>query len=232
VAANGPPNAFVRTFGAWLACAVALYLALPWPVSLGLYALGCAVGLVLCVLGFQAADRTRGLLPDHTVPQRLKLATWSLALGTALGGVLLGCLWLLARDEPSLQARFVRRLDEPIWRPWALAFESSILEEIVFRLFLLSCTAWLVARFSPPDSLRPFGAALVVSAVLFGLVHLPAWAAATSLSWFLVAVVLLLNGIGAFAFGWLFWRWGLVYAILCHFAGDVVIQAAGPRILG
>jgi membrane protease YdiL (CAAX protease family) len=71
-----------------------------------------------------------------------------------------------------------------------------------------------------------------VSTVLFGLVHLPAWATATSLGWFMVAVILFLNGIGALAFGWLFWRWGLIYAVLCHFAGDVVIQGVGPKILG
>jgi hypothetical protein len=43
---------------------------------------------------------------------------------------------------------------------------------------------------------------------------------------------MLLNGIGAVAMGWLFWRWGLPYAVLCHFAGDVVIQGIGPRVLG
>jgi membrane protease YdiL (CAAX protease family) len=52
-----------------------------------------------------------------------------------------------------------------------------------------------------------------------------------SVHWPLIAVVLLLNGLGGVLFGWIFWRWGLGYAIVCHFAGDVVIQALGPRML-
>jgi hypothetical protein len=44
-------------------------------------------------------------------------------------------------------------------------------------------------------------------------------------------VVLLLNGLGGQLFGWIYWRWGLPYAILSHFAGDVVVQGLGPRLL-
>lgn len=230
--ANFTERRFVRIVAAWLALAAALFLALPRPVSLGLYLAGCAAGLALCTVGVLATERARGPLPTRGPSRRLRLALWSLALAAVLGTVLLGLLWLLARGEPSLRARFTGRLDEPLWRPWALAFESAILEEILFRLVILGSIAWLVARFSSPASRWPFGVALVLSTVLFGLVHLPAWAAATSLGWFLVAVVLSLNGIGGLAFGWLFWRWGLVYAVLCHFAGDVVIQAVGPKILG
>ena len=78
---------------------------------------------------------------------------------------------------------------------------------------------------------RPFLVGLLVSTLAFGLVHLPAWAAATSVRWPLVAVVMVLNGLGGVLFGWIFWRWGLVYAIVCHAAGDVVVQALGPRVL-
>jgi hypothetical protein len=47
----------------------------------------------------------------------------------------------------------------------------------------------------------------------------------------LVGAVLLLNGAGGLLFGLLFWRWGLPYAIVCHFFGDVVVQGLGPRLL-
>jgi len=215
----------------WAAFAVALFLALPRPLSVALYLAGCAAGLALCVFGFLATERVRGPFPGRTPGTRFRLALGSLSLGTGLGTVLLYILWLLGREEPALAARFSGRLDEPAWRPWALAFESSILEEIVFRLAILGSIAWLVARVSPKNRRLPFAVGLIGSTVLFGLAHLPAWAAATSLGWLLVVVVLSLNGIGALAFGWLFWRWGLGYAVLCHFAGDVVIQALGPKIL-
>ncbi|HEV7518467.1 MAG TPA: CPBP family glutamic-type intramembrane protease [Thermoanaerobaculia bacterium] len=136
------------------------------------------------------------------------------------------------RFEPALRARFAGRLADPIWRPWALAFESSILEEITFRLFGLTVLTWLAARLVRGTG-APFAIGLGGSALLFGLAHLPAWASATAshATLILMGVVLLLNGVGGLLFGWLFWRWGLPYAILCHFAGDVVIQALGPRLL-
>ena len=47
----------------------------------------------------------------------------------------------------------------------------------------------------------------------------------------LAIAVIVLNRAGGVSFGWLFWRWGLAAAILCHFAGDIVIQTFGPRFL-
>ena len=38
----------------------------------------------------------------------------------------------------------------------------------------------------------------------------------------------LLNALGGLLFGWVFWRWGLPYAMVCHFAADLVVQSLGP----
>jgi hypothetical protein len=161
----------------------------------------------------------------------VRLALLSLLAGAALGAVLLGFLALWAAAEPALRARFAGRLGEPAWRPWALAVESSVLEEVVFRLFALSVIAGLAKRFFRQDGRVSFGLALAGSAILFGLAHLPAWLSAAPASVPLIAAVLTLNGLGGLLFGWLYWRWGLPYAICCHFAGDVVIQALGPHVL-
>jgi hypothetical protein len=188
--------------------------------------------LVLSWLGFEAAARSRPLIPVRAPLERLKLGGFAGAAGVALGLVLLGLLAILARFEPAVRARFVGRLDEPAWRPWVLGLESSILEEVVFRLFLLSGVAWLVGRLlGRSQSNRPFMVGLVLSTAAFGLAHLPAWAAATSVHWPMIVVVLALNGLGGVLFGWIFWRWGLGYAIVCHFTADVVVQALGPRVL-
>ncbi len=215
--------------GTWLVFSFALSLALPQPPNPRHVVLGMLAGAVVIIIGFLAASRCR-LVLRRTRPQRVKLAVLSLLAGTALGAGLLGVLLALASVEPSLHARFAGRLSEPFWRPWALAFESSILEEVMFRFFAMSVVAWITARLIKRAGVA-FVIALIVSTLLFGLAHLPAWLSLTHASAALIGSVLLLNGFGGLLFGWIFWRWGLAYAVLCHLAGDVVIKAFGPRLL-
>jgi len=216
--------------GTWLAFIAALCLALPQPPNL-IYVLICAIGgLILIVIGFGAVSRYRSI-SAHPFSQRFKLAALALLSGALLGAVLLAVLSFLVRLEPALRARFAGRLAEPLWRPWALAFESSILEEVTFRLFAMSLLVWLAARLLRRPQ-APFVVGLVGSSLLFGLAHLPAWAAASHAGSLLFALVILLNGLGGLLFGWVYWRWGLPYAILSHFAGDMVVQDLGPRLLG
>jgi membrane protease YdiL (CAAX protease family) len=215
------------------AFAVAVWLALPRPVRWDFWALGATLGVAACLVGFHAAARSRGPIPSRTPSHRLKLGVLPISLGAVLGAALLGLLVFLAGSEPVLRARFAGRLEEPLLRPWALAFESSILEEIVFRLLVFSVVAWLVLVLSRGrESGRwSFWVGLLASSLFFGLAHVPAWAAAGAATGPVIAVVLALNGLGGLLFGFVFWRWGLSYAILSHFAADVVVQALGPRLL-
>ena len=215
--------------GTWLAFCLAVFFALPQPPQPTQLGVGAFLGAFLILTGFPAASRLRPLAA-HASGARARLAALSLFAGAPLGAVLVGALVLFARAEPALRARFANRLNEPAWRPFALALESSILEEVVFRLFMMSVVAWAMARLLK----RPTWAvaiAVVVSTALFGLAHVPAWSAATQASAALVSAVLLLNGAGGLLFACLFWRWGLPYAILSHFAGDVVVQSLAPRLL-
>lgn len=214
-----------RSVATWIAFSVAVALALPQPPHPLVLAVAALAGAVLIALGFFFARPLR-TIPSRGTAQRLKLGAASLLLGEAVAGLLLVALVVASRSEPALRARFVGRLHEAWWRPWALAFESSILEEVTFRLFLLSLVAWIVAKFHPRSA---FAIALIVSTLAFGAAHLPAWSSVGTPALF--AVVMLLNGVGGVLFGWIFWRWGLPYAILCHFAGDVVIQTLAPRLL-
>ena len=191
--------------------------------------MGSLLGALLVILGFSAASRCRGI-SQHSASQRTKLTALAVLAGLAVGSVLLLILVALARREPALRARFSGRLGEPTWRPWALGFESSIVEEVVFRLFVMGLVAWLASRFMR-SSRGPFFIALVASAALFGLAHLPAWLATAHATPALVGTVLLLNGLGGLVFAWLFWRWGLPYAIICHFVADIIVQGLGPRFL-
>jgi len=63
-------------------------------------------------------------------------------------------------------------------------------------------------------------------------IHLPSWFVVVSPTPFLVTIVLVLNGIGGILLGKVYWHWGIEAAILCHFAGDIMVQGIGPILIG
>ena len=42
---------------------------------------------------------------------------------------------------------------------------------------------------------------------------------------------MLLNGVGGMLFGWLYWKHGLMAAMLAHFSADIVLHVAVPLML-
>lgn len=220
----------VASIGAtWLAFCLALALALPQPPNPMHLTFGALLGAFAVLTGFATTKPMRPL-PTRSPAASARLTAYSLAAGFALGAALLTVLVLAARFHPALAARFAGRAGEPAWRPLALAFESSILEEVMFRLFILSVVAWLVLRFVKRRAWA-VATGVAASTAFFAVAHLPAWAAVATPTPTLFASVLILNAAGGLLFAWLFWRWGLPYAIVCHFAGDVVIQSLAPRLL-
>jgi hypothetical protein len=230
-----------RTIGTLLTLLVAaLWLASPRPIQPGFLLIAAAVGGVAVWLGLAAARRvgTGAPILDGTVasPLAARRLAISLAVGAACGAVLLAVLvYGLVPFEPALATRLRARIGAPSWLPWALAVESSILEEFVLRLFLLSSIAWLLARgwrsARAPVSPVVSWSAITVSSLVFAAVHLPAWVATTNPTAMLIASVLTLNGVAGMVLGCLYWRWGIESAVLAHFAADMVGQGIGPRLV-
>jgi len=223
---------------------IALITSAPRPLDLLPLAVGSVIFAIVIVLGLRAAAPFRRATPIlESLGRREKLlpAYWvnlglAILVGILMGAVLLTLLFSLISVEPRLSARLAGRADQPAWMPWVLAFEASILEEVLFRLFLMSGIVWLLTRLKRTDKDKPSSAivwiALSVSALGFGLVHLPSWFLVVNPTPFLITGVLLLNGVGGLVLGQVYWRWGIEAAMLCHFAGDMMIQGIGPRLLG
>jgi membrane protease YdiL (CAAX protease family) len=184
---------------------------------------GAALGVVLVAIGFLASSRTR-TLPVRSTPRRAKMALASIGAGVLVGAVILAAQLALSTRDRGLHAQLARFAGEPIAEPLIRSYSAAVFEEVIVRLFAMSVIAWIaMRRGKTPDS--AFRIALWTSAVLFALGHFPD-PTLTGL------MVLVFNGLGGVLLGWLFWRWGLPYAILCHFSGDVVIQSLGPRMVG
>jgi len=118
------------------------------------------------------------------------------------------------------------------WRGFLASFYGAFDEEILMRLGLLSLLALLfrtVARWlgSDPAIALPTGVfwtANIVTALLFGLGHLPATAAIAPLTGALVVRAVVLNGAAGVVFGWLYRRFGLEWAMASHFGADLVLH--------
>ncbi len=107
---------------------------------------------------------------------------------------------------------------------------GGIVEELLLRLFVMSGFALLISKFilrnKTHQTLQPwvYWTAIVISALLFGALHLPATALLFDLSVGIVIRALLLNGLPGIAFGYLYWKNGLSTAMLAHVFSHVIMQ--------
>ena len=120
---------------------------------------------------------------------------------------------------------------------------GGIVEEVLLRLGVMTLMVWglgfLVRRRFALDQLPAwvFGVAIAASALLFAAGHLPVTFAllcpASGDCTPLIVRALVLNGIGGVGFGYLYWRHGLLSAILAHMLTHVCMQVVfGPLLLG
>ncbi len=123
----------------------------------------------------------------------------------------------------------------PVWQGLLAAFYGGIAEEVLTRLFLVSLLAWIfreIKRFLKRDRSQVGPAemwlAILISAILFGVAHLPVTSALTSLTPALVLRAILLNGFFGVVMGWLYWEKGLESAMLGHFTGDLILHVLIP----
>ena len=119
----------------------------------------------------------------------------------------------------------------------AAVLYGGIIEEVLLRLGLMTVILWLFTRPERKHQLTEghgaikvgissykAWAAIGISAFLFALGHLPATAQMIGLSVPIVIRSLLLNGFAGVGFGWLYWKKGLIYAMLGHVMAHVFNQ--------
>ena len=104
--------------------------------------------------------------------------------------------------------------------------DAAVAEEIWFRFGLMTLLVWLVTKLAgdrgSPSIIA--WAAILVTAVGFGLAHLPQLLAYGAGSPFAIGATLVGNTVVATLFGWLYWKRGLAAAIVAHFAVDLVLH--------
>jgi len=94
---------------------------------------------------------------------------------------------------------------------------GGVAEEVMFRWGVMSVMAWLAISVLGMPMGVGMWTAIVVAGLLFGLGHLPgAMASGVKITKLIVVTALALNMVVALSSGWLFWRYGLLAAIVAH----------------
>ena len=157
----------------------------------------------------------------HTpkIPYSVIEMKWSLGVGVATAIV----LFLLDRlMQPGLpEALRAANNTKPSGLNLLTAmFYGGITEEILMRWGLMSLLVWIAWKVLKQGVTLPsqgiYQGAIVLAALVFGLLHLPATAAIVPLTPLVIIRAILLNGIAGIAFGWLFWQYSLEAAMLAH----------------
>jgi membrane protease YdiL (CAAX protease family) len=148
----------------------------------------------------------------------------------AMAGVAIGILFILS-DLVLRNFNTVGAIPHPAFPSSLIASATAgIGEEMIFRLFLISLLTWLVSgkilkgRWQAPV----FWAASAISALVFGLGHLPALMILFGISSFQVipavflAEVLVLNGVLSLVSAYFFKKSEFLAAVGVHFWTDIV----------
>ena len=216
----------------------------PFPIPLlvaigaiqNLILLGVAVGVGLLLarkLDLGAPLFEGWLYHKEPVVRARDSLKWGVLVGTGVGMILLIMIIPAAPYLPGLP--FVSAARVAIWKRILVCFYGGIDEEVLTRLFLLSLFAWLGTKVLPKRkpllSGSIFWVANIVVAILFGLGHLPSASLVMRITPSLVVLAIVLNGVAAIPFGYLYWKRGLESAMMAHFCADFVIWVVGPAFL-
>lgn len=120
-------------------------------------------------------------------------------------------------------------LNVSVWKILLLMFYGGIVEEILLRLGLMTVVVWALSRpyrkkgKKIPDYV--YWAAILGSAILFGLAHLPVTEMVLgSLSTIIFVRAIVLNGLLGMFFGFLYWKRGIEYSIIAHMLADLLLH--------
>ena len=216
--------------GTWFLFLLALPFLEGETFSMEMLIAGGVIGALLISIGFMAASRIRPTL-DKPLSAQVRFVLLAVVTGVAVGVLHMGSNLILGSLDADVHARLVERF---VHRPeWGSTFAAAVIEEVAFRLFLFSVVAWVAFRLVRHRR-AAFWVGLLVSSALFAVPHL--WGRPSG-GVGLVAVaydgmILLNSGLAGCVLGSVFWRWGLLQAMVCHFVANTVVLLIGPLVLG
>ena len=175
-----------------------------------------------------------GWLEGREVKSYLKsILGISIGLGILAGILIIGLDLLFSSAGVPIDLTQAS-INPPAWQGFLASFYGGINEEVLLRLFVMTLIAWMISRIKRTEEGKPASAdmwsAIIIAAVIFGIGHLPAVMAITTLTPLVIVRTIILNAVGGIIFGWLYWKKGLESAMISHFSADIVLHVMLPLI--
>ena len=131
-------------------------------------------------------------------------------LGVVLMGISLvseiGMTGRIHHQSPSLDLSFITAL-----------LYGGLSEEIMMRFGLMTLIVWLIFKITKSKADWVFVAAILLSSFLFAAGHLPiAYAHLETVSWGVLAYILIANSTAGVVYGYLYWKKGLECSMMAH----------------
>ena len=180
-------------------------------------------GLVLGAAGIWLGRKTGLWKDERRITRKPLLAAIAISVAGGLALILPDVLFFGRYEQMLLDMYAVKPTI-----PYLLATVTygAVIEEVMLRLFMMSLAAFVLhkifGRKRETVSMGILIAANAVSALLFAAGHLPANQMMFGLTPVIVIRCFLLNGGFGLAFGWLYRRYGLRYAMIAHGGCHVV----------
>lgn len=178
--------------------------------SIVLFGIAIFVGLHLAKKVGLGLPILEGWLEGREVKSYLRsILGISIGLGI-LGGILIIGLDILFSFAGVPISLTQASITPPAWQGLLASFYGGINEEVLLRLFVMTLIAWIIFKIKSIEEGKPTNAgmwlAIIIAAVIFGIGHLPAVMAITTLTPLVIARTIVLNAVGGIIFGWLYWK--------------------------
>lgn len=206
-------------------------------IQTGVY--GLILGVILVFVGLWVSKKAQLGAPviesffsnqkNRRLPHFFKTLLYPLAFSIVLALVIL-LVHKLIRDYFPVTS-IVERPSKPFYA--IVSFSAGITEEIMFRLGLMSLIVALIQLFKKEGkpSASVVWISIIITALCFGLMHLPLSKNFSNFTLVTVSSTMIGNLITGSFFGWVYWKRGLLAAIIVHVVWDLVFHVVGSPFL-
>ena len=186
---------------------------------------GIVFGLFLASIGIVLSKKIK-LWKDFKLNKKAILTT---TITTIIGALILFPGDKLIFGSLSTWVSEQYTLKPTIYKMIGGLLVGGIIEEVMMRLFFMSLVVFIIFKILKKKEIptKVYVIANIIAALLFAAGHLPSTATMTTLTPIIIIRCFLFNGCLGIAFGYLYRKYGIGYAMishgLCHLISDILM---------